>query len=56
MPWLIRGPGSAARQATALRHEGVTVHQDAMGEFSIDLHRYGWFPDMLPSEEAEDSD
>jgi methylated-DNA-protein-cysteine methyltransferase related protein len=51
-----RGPGSAARQATALRHEGVTVDQDAMGDFSIDLQRYGWFPDRLPSEEGEESD
>ena len=24
-----------------------------MGEYSIDFSVYGWFPDMLPSEEAE---
>lgn len=24
-----------------------------MGEYSIDLATYGWFPDVLPSEAAE---
>ena len=24
-----------------------------MGEFSIDLQRYGWFPSLLPSEARE---
>ncbi|KAH8689944.1 MGMT family protein [Talaromyces proteolyticus] len=48
-----RGAGSAARQADALRHEGVTVEEDAMGDYYIDMHRYGWFPDRLPSEEGE---
>jgi methylated-DNA-protein-cysteine methyltransferase-like protein len=24
-----------------------------MGEYSIDFSVYGWFPDFLPSEEAE---
>ena len=29
-----------------------------MGEFSVDLRQYGWFPDVLPSEarEIESSD
>lgn len=27
-----------------------------MGELSIDLATYGWFPDMLPSEETEIED
>ncbi|PGH00850.1 hypothetical protein AJ80_09102 [Polytolypa hystricis UAMH7299] len=47
-----RGPGSAARQATALQGEGVIVHSDAMGEFSVDLGRYGWFPDRLEGDES----
>jgi hypothetical protein len=25
-----------------------------MGELSVDFQEYGWFPEMLPSEEAED--
>lgn len=52
------GPGSAARQAAALRREGVHVDTDAMGEMYVDLARYGWFPDRLPSEEGltEDSE
>ncbi|KAF3385873.1 Alkyltransferase-like protein 1 [Talaromyces pinophilus] len=48
-----RGPGSASRQAVALRHEGVVVEQDAMGDFYVDMTRYGWFPARLPSEEGE---
>ncbi|KAJ9305059.1 hypothetical protein DTO217A2_5394 [Paecilomyces variotii] len=47
-----RGPGSAARQAAALRREGVHVDMDAMGEMYVDLATYGWFPDRLPSEEG----
>ena len=28
-----------------------------MGEYSVDLNSYGWFPDLLPSEEeAEESE
>lgn len=48
-----RGPNGAARQAAALRQEGVTVQRGSMGEHSIDFATYGWFPIMLPSEEAE---
>ncbi|PKY05723.1 hypothetical protein P168DRAFT_280615 [Aspergillus campestris IBT 28561] len=48
-----RGPGSAQRQADALRDEGVDVAEDAMGEFSIDLGKFGWFPSVLPSEREE---
>jgi len=47
-----RGPGSATRQATTLRQEGVNVEEDSMGEFHVDFGRYGWFPDQLPSEEG----
>ncbi|KAJ4305421.1 Alkyltransferase-like protein 1 [Kalmusia sp. IMI 367209] len=45
-----RGPNGASRQASALRAEGVEVTQGAMGEFSVDFERYGWFPSVLPSE------
>ncbi|KAF2457751.1 MGMT family protein, partial [Lineolata rhizophorae] len=45
-----RGPGGASRQAAALRREGVTIERGAMGEFYLDLMKYGWFPDELPSE------
>ncbi|KAF2263807.1 DNA binding methylated-DNA--cysteine S-methyltransferase [Lojkania enalia] len=45
-----RGPSGASRQAAALRAEGVEVEQGAMGEFTVDFGKYGWFPDVLPSE------
>jgi len=48
-----RGPGAAARQADALRREGVEVREDAMGQYTIDLAQYGWFPDTLPSESGQ---
>ncbi|PYI11924.1 DNA binding methylated-DNA--cysteine S-methyltransferase [Aspergillus sclerotiicarbonarius CBS 121057] len=51
-----RGPGSAERQAEVLRGEGVEVSEDAMGELYVDFGRFGWFPDVLPSEEGLDSD
>ncbi|RAH41534.1 MGMT family protein [Aspergillus brunneoviolaceus CBS 621.78] len=51
-----RGPGSAERQAEVLRAEGVEVEVDSMGEYYVDLGRFGWFPDVLPSEEGLESD
>lgn len=54
--YIYRGPGGAARQAAALRGEGVTVDTGSLGELTVDLGRFGWFPDMLPSEEAEIGD
>jgi hypothetical protein len=48
------GPGSAERQAEALREEGVEVASDSMGEFYVDLSRYGWFPVELESEDEAD--
>ncbi|KAH7401087.1 6-O-methylguanine DNA methyltransferase [Phaeosphaeria sp. MPI-PUGE-AT-0046c] len=45
-----RGPGSAGRQADALRREGVEIREDAMGQYTVDLAIYGWFPDVLPSD------
>ena len=50
-----RGPGGTQRQAAALRRERVVVHAGPMGELSIDLATYGWFPEHLPSEEVESS-
>ncbi|KAJ5151637.1 hypothetical protein N7492_009932 [Penicillium capsulatum] len=49
-----RGPGSAERQAEALRLEGVEVTSDSMGEMYVDFSRYGWFPKHLPSEESDE--
>lgn len=46
------GPGSAERQAEVLREEGVEVQVDSMGEFYVDMARFGWFPNQLPSEEG----
>ena len=48
-----RGPGGATRQAVFLRREGVTVAVGALGELTVDLREYGWFPEILPSEGAE---
>ncbi|KJR82215.1 uncharacterized protein SPSK_03655 [Sporothrix schenckii 1099-18] len=50
------GAGSRNRQAAALQAEGVDVIADAMGELSVDLKRYGWFPRQLPSEAGERRD
>jgi methylated-DNA-protein-cysteine methyltransferase-like protein len=48
-----KGPTGASRQAAALRVEGVDVTQGAMGEFTVDLQRFGWFPSILPSEASQ---
>ena len=34
----------------ALRAEGVEVTTGALGELTVDLSEYGWFPPSLPSE------
>lgn len=36
-----------------LRREGVEVREDAMGQYTIDMAKFGWFPDVLPSEAAQ---
>lgn len=51
-----RGPGSATRQADALRNEGVQVDEDSMGEFYVDFSRCGWFPDPEDYDAIESSD
>lgn len=49
-----RGGSGAARQAAALRNEGVDVGRGSLGEYTIDFAVFGWFPDILPSDLAED--
>lgn len=44
-------PSGATNQAAALQKEGIEVTRTAMGEFTIDLEVYGWFPDELEEEE-----
>ena len=51
-----RGHSGATRQASFLRREGVTVATGHLGELTVDLGRYGWFPDFLPSDGAEASE
>lgn len=43
-------PSGATNQAAALRKEGIEVTRTAMGEFTIDLEVYGWFPEELEEE------
>ena len=31
----------------------MQVQQGSLGEFFVDFAVYGWFPEMLPSDEAE---
>lgn len=47
-------PSGAQNQAEALRAEGVTVTENAMGELSVDFKDFGWFPEDLPSIAAEE--
>ncbi|KAI0972832.1 6-O-methylguanine DNA methyltransferase [Xylaria arbuscula] len=49
-------PSGTRNQAAALRAEGVAVSEDALGEMSVDFSEYGWFPEILPSEEAGEQD
>lgn len=46
-------PEGSHNQATALRAEGVTVTENAMGELLVDFGEFGWFPRVLPSEASE---
>ncbi|QGI58028.1 hypothetical protein CEK27_000153 [Fusarium fujikuroi] len=46
-------PGGSRSQADALQAEGVQVETNAMGEHSVDFSQYGWFPELLPSEEND---
>ncbi|KAF6233712.1 hypothetical protein HO173_007924 [Letharia columbiana] len=51
-----RGPGGATRQAAFLGREGVTVGTGDLGELTVDLSAYGWFPQFLTSDGAEASE
>ncbi|KAK4059892.1 hypothetical protein Trihar35433_10436 [Trichoderma harzianum] len=44
-------PSGAANQAVELQREGVEVTRTAMGEYTVDLEVYGWFPEELAEEE-----
>ena len=52
----IRGPGGAARQEAVLLQEGVQVGHGPLGERTVDLANYGWFPNHLPGEESDDEE
>lgn len=45
-------PTAVRTQAELLRDEGVEVSRGGLGELSVDLAEYGWFPDVLPSEDG----
>ncbi|KAJ9149928.1 hypothetical protein NKR23_g3982 [Pleurostoma richardsiae] len=45
-------PSGAHAQALALQAEGVAVTTGPLGEHTVDLAEYGWFPEYLPSEAA----
>lgn len=45
-------PTGTLNQAAALEAEGVTVTTGALGELMVDFAEYGWFPNILPSEEG----
>lgn len=49
-------PTGTRNQAAALRAEGVTVETGALGELIVDFAKYGWFPDILPSEAGQDDE
>jgi methylated-DNA-protein-cysteine methyltransferase-like protein len=53
---LCRGVNGARQQATALEAEDVQVTRGSLGEYTIDLTTYGWFPDRLPSDLSEDDE
>lgn len=51
-----RGTNGAAHHETALVQEGVQVERGNLGERTVDFKVYGWFPNELPSQEAEAED
>lgn len=48
-----RGANGAANHETVLTQEGVQVERGNLGERTVDFRVYGWFPNQLPSREAE---
>ena len=55
MRWLSSRPEGTRNQADAIAAEGVEVTRGNLGEYQIDLTKYGWFPDVLPSEEGNEN-
>jgi len=51
-----RGTNGAAHHETVLVQEGVQVDRGNLGERIVDFKVYGWFPNELPSREAEDAE
>lgn len=50
------GGGAGERQAQKLRAEGVQVNEpNGIEEATIDLSKYGWFPDDLPDEPGDEA-
>lgn len=49
-------PSGSQNQAAALRAEGVTVTNGALGELQVDFGEFGWFPTFLPSEDGEEDE
>jgi len=49
-------PSGAQNQAEALKAEGVTVTTGPLGELSVDLAEYGWFPAVPDGSDGEDEE
>ncbi|KAI9805231.1 MAG: hypothetical protein M1826_004782 [Phylliscum demangeonii] len=47
-------PLGAMLQAEMLAREGVEIERSHMGELTVDITRYGWFPQVLPSEDDDE--
>lgn len=39
-----------------LAQEGVEIHRGSLGERTVDIRLYGWFPNQLPSHEGDGDD
>lgn len=52
----VREGDGKQRQAERLRTEGVEVLEGRTGELSVDLHRWGWFPDTLDDDNEDESE
>lgn len=48
-----RGTNGAANHETVLAQEGVEITRGSLGERTVDFRVYGWFPNELPSRQAE---
>lgn len=50
---VFRGTNGAANHETVLAQEGVEITRGSLGERTVDFRVYGWFPNELPSRQAE---